>query len=41
MVREVIEGYLPADQLKVLRVAEDNERDQIASMVELFTRHSG
>ena len=33
MVRQVIENYLPADQLEILRVAEQSEREQIAGLV--------
>ena len=33
MVREVIENYLPADQLKILKVAEDSERTLIRELV--------
>jgi len=33
MVRQVIENYLPADQLEILKVAEQSEREQIAGLV--------
>jgi hypothetical protein len=33
MVREVIENYLPPDQLEILKVAEDSERTQIRELV--------
>ena len=34
MVRGVIENYLPPDQLKILKVAEESERELIAGLVD-------
>jgi hypothetical protein len=33
MVREIIENYLPPDQLEILKVAEESERELIAGLV--------
>jgi hypothetical protein len=36
MVREVVEQYLPAAELEILKVAEESEREQIAALVSGF-----
>jgi hypothetical protein len=39
MVRRTIEHHLPADQLDILRTAEQSEREVIANFVELLGNH--
>jgi hypothetical protein len=36
MVREVIDHYLPPEQLEILRVAEDSEREQLGEFISHF-----